>query len=136
LDDQIRTQAIREWLGDHRQSSDLSDEDIDYLASDPPLFFYVLFEAARDMSGKCLGTLGSFILAETLYRALREGNQWASAQGVEIPRAFEELGRVVFGRSELGPAIEECAPDIGTMAGLIAYAAPSPPKPVAQAAYA
>jgi hypothetical protein len=136
LDDQARTREIREWFGDHRQSSDLSDEDMDYLAGDPPLFFYVLFEAARDMSGKRLGTLGSLILAETLYRALREGNQWAPAQGAEIPDAFEELGRVVFGRSGLGPAIEECMPDIGTMAGLIAYVAPSPLESVAQRAYA
>lgn len=41
------------------------------LAEDPPLFFFLLFEAAYgDTRGCRLGVLGSIIVAETLYRAL------------------------------------------------------------------
>ena len=43
------------------------------------------------------------------------------------------MGSRCLRTAEIGPLIEECVPDIGTMAGLIAYVAPSPPKPVAQA---
>ncbi len=124
-DDRERERQIGDWLGRHRLANGLNDEDIGFLASDPPLAFYVLFEAAREMGGRCLGVLGSLILAETLYRALGVGR----AQAPEAPCAFADLARVVLGRAEIGPAIEACVPDIGTMAALIDYVAPSVPGP-------
>jgi len=126
-DDRERERQIGDWLGRHRLASGLSDEDIGFLASDPPLAFYVLFEAAREMDGRRLGILGSVILAETLYRALDVGRS-DRAQGAEAPNAFADLARVVLGRPEIGPAIAACVPDIGTMAALIDYVAPGPPE--------
>ena len=126
LDDRERAREIRDWLGRHRLANGLHEEEIDYLASDPPLAFYVLFEAAREMGGRCLGTLGSLILAETLYRALGARQPDRPTQGTGASSAFEDLAGVVLGRPEIAPAIEECMPDIGTMAALIAYVAPSP----------
>ena len=119
-DDRERERQIGDWLGRHRLANGLNDEDIGYLASDPPLAFYVLFEAAREMEGRRLGVLGSLILAETLYRALGVGQ-------VQAPCAFADLARVVLGRPEVAPAIEACVPDIGTMAALIDYVTPSAP---------
>ncbi len=54
-DDAQRTRKIRDWLGRHRAANGMSDRDIDDLASDPPLSFYVLFEAAHDMGGRRFG---------------------------------------------------------------------------------
>lgn len=49
----------------------LQAEDFATLAEDPPLFFFLLFEAAYgDTRGCKLGVLGSTIVAETLYQAL------------------------------------------------------------------
>ena len=126
-DDRERERQIGDWLGRHRLASGLGDEDIGFLASDPPLAFYVLFEAAREMDGRRLGILGSLILAETLYRALGVGAV-ALRAGVGGAHAFADLARVVLGRPEIAPAIEACVPDIGTMAALIDYVAPGPPE--------
>ena len=85
-DDRERERQIGDWLGRHRLASGLSDEDIGFLASDPPLAFYVLFEAAREMEGRRLGVLGSLILAETLYRALDVGGRMACGGRTRLAR--------------------------------------------------
>ena len=122
-----RERQIGDWLGRHRLASGLNDEDRDFLAADPPLVLYVLFEAAREMEGRRLGVLGSLILAETFYRALGDGAD-ASAQRGDGACAFDELARVVLGRPEIAPVIEACVPDIATMAALIDCVAPSAPQ--------
>jgi Animal haem peroxidase len=122
-----RERQIGDWLARHRLASGLNDEDRDFLAADPPLVLYVLFEAAREMEGRRLGVLGSLILAETFYRALGNGAH-ASAQRADNACAFDELARVVLGRPESAPVIAACVPDIATMAALIDYVAPSAPR--------
>jgi hypothetical protein len=53
---------LREWLGDGLAE----------LAEDPPLPFFVLFEAEHDEDGMRLGLFGSAIVAETMFAALRQ----------------------------------------------------------------
>jgi hypothetical protein len=114
LDDRQRTLRLRAWLSRHRIANGLSEQDIDNLASDPPLFLYVLFEAAHDMDGKRLGVLGSAILAETLYKALRD----ASSSGT-----FQHVCEIAFGRPNRAASIEQCNPKINSMASLISFVA-------------
>ena len=64
----FRAEAIASWL--RQEASPLTDEEITCIAKDPPLGFFVLFEAAFVEQGKCLGPLGSAILAEVLFAAL------------------------------------------------------------------
>ncbi|WP_119422683.1 peroxidase family protein [Desertibaculum subflavum] len=73
----------------------LESGDFATLAEEPPLFFFLLFEAAYgDTRGCRLGVLGSTIVAETLYQAL------AAHAGDYLPDAkmAEVLDRVFGGK--------------------------------------
>jgi hypothetical protein len=106
----------------------MSERDIGVLASDPPLSFYVLFEAAHDMGGRRLGALGSLILAETLYRALRSP-RWSDVPGgTDTGCEFSKLARDVYGQTGCASKIARiasCVPDIKTMPDLLAFLAPT-----------
>lgn len=68
-DPEVRRDLIRTWL---LQEGDLgfTEAELVSLSENPPLAFYVLFEAAVEAGGRTLGTLGSTIVADTLYREL------------------------------------------------------------------
>ncbi|WP_170182105.1 peroxidase family protein [Phreatobacter stygius] len=72
-DRRLRHDAVRTWLS--RNNSDPDSPDIGALAADPPLPFFIRFEAAwggrgGGGEGRHLGLLGSIIVAETIYGAL------------------------------------------------------------------
>jgi hypothetical protein len=73
-----RAAMLRAWLdrapdgcGDEAK---FSPAELGFLAGDPPLFFFVLFEAGHATLGKGarLGPVGSFIVAETMLRNLAD----------------------------------------------------------------
>ncbi len=57
-----RKAALLDWL----RKAEVPEEHATALADDPPLPFYVLFEAEHERGGLSLGTLGSVIVAETI----------------------------------------------------------------------
>ncbi len=65
-----RRAALADWLARDADLSLLAPEDVAALAADPPLPFYILFEAEQEAAGERLGTLGSVLVAETVYGAL------------------------------------------------------------------
>jgi hypothetical protein len=85
----------------------LSATDIERLAKDPPLSFFVLFEAAHQIDaqgrpqlpspgdgipghgGATLGLLGSIIVAETMYGALRQGPRASLAESDWLEREIK-----------------------------------------------
>jgi hypothetical protein len=123
LDDQQRTVRVRAWLSRHRTANGLGEQDIDNIASDPPLFLYILFEAAHDMDGKRLGVLGSIILAETLYKALLDASLSSRGPADRPGGAFEDVCEIAFGQPDRAASIEKCVPKINTMANLISFVA-------------
>lgn len=64
--------GLEQWMRAQRGPgvTHLSDDEIEWLAKDPPLLFFILHEAAEEAEGKHLGTLGSIIVAETLLKQL------------------------------------------------------------------
>jgi hypothetical protein len=65
-------EPLRQWLtNDGNSGVQFEKEDIDRLVDDPPLPFFVLFEAQQAAQGMTLGPIGSIIVAETMYGALR-----------------------------------------------------------------
>ncbi len=113
-DAEPRAEAIKSWLSEPGAGGGLSPGQIDALASDPPLGFFVLFEAAKQADGTRLGTLGSIIVAEVLFQALGPDS------GQALPARLEAASTRYFGRNLLG-----AVPDIRDMSGLIAFAATS-----------
>ena len=58
------THDLRAWL--INGFGDFSDEELDSLVTDPPLLFWILFEAMIQEQGLRFGTLGSLILGDTI----------------------------------------------------------------------
>src|SRR5258708_637192 len=67
-----RVSQIREWLISAPVYGGLTADDIETLSNDPPLPFFILFEAMhqRETRGMCLGPLGSIIVSEVIFGAL------------------------------------------------------------------
>lgn len=70
VDAAARRAALAAWLRRDPVLSLLTETDVEALADEPPLPFYVLFEAEREAAGERLGILGSILVAETIYGAL------------------------------------------------------------------
>ncbi|SLN76093.1 peroxidase family protein [Oceanibacterium hippocampi] len=85
-DSKVRRQAIRARLT-VGEAPTLPARDVETLSKDPPLLFYVLFEAEHLHNGECLGPLGSILLAEVLYGALLATEKQAGQVSGTIARA-------------------------------------------------
>ena len=70
VDRAFRVNQLREWLVAGRAYAALTTEDIETLSNDPPLPFFVLFEAMQQNQGLSLGLLGSIIVSEVIFGAL------------------------------------------------------------------
>lgn len=75
LEDAKQRRSLIEMFLRHREDrkGDFSASDLTALAQDPPLAFFVMFEAIADpgSSGERLGVLGSILVADVLFGALR-----------------------------------------------------------------
>ncbi len=71
--DKTWREDLQRWLEQAAGSAEFQPGDVQSLAADPPLPFFVLFEAEKETGGKTLGILGSIIVAEVLYALLEEG---------------------------------------------------------------
>jgi hypothetical protein len=85
-----RARKIRAWLA----GGCFTDAEIESLSTDPPLAFFVLFEAEATQNGKRLGILGSAIIAEVIAAALTQGEQ-AVENSVEDATLGEIFGATV-----------------------------------------
>jgi hypothetical protein len=77
-----RVAQLREWLSSASAYGGLTPADVETLSNDPPLPFFVLFEAMQqEERGFHLGPLGSIIVAEVIFGALavaRSGQEFGS----------------------------------------------------------
>ncbi len=105
------------WLADPRYRGELTDGDIETLSSDPPLLFFVLFEAAREANGAHLGTLGSIIVAEVFFGALEADKLSLERDNATLKDALRGLAQSVLKR----PDAFAFVPEISSMPELIAF---------------
>jgi len=70
-DREHRIATLRAWLDAGTTVAFTADER-DAIAQDPPLLFYLLFEAAHETDGKSFGTLGSIIVADAFAGSLEQ----------------------------------------------------------------
>jgi hypothetical protein len=120
-DEKERAKAIRDWLGPPKDGS-LQQEDIDTLADDPPLYLFILLEAARDPKslGLRLGVLGSIIVAEVIFKALMLDPLPAEIDSCGLHDSLRRLSISIYGQNYLD---EETVPKIDTMADLVRFTA-------------
>ncbi|MBL8835967.1 MAG: hypothetical protein JNL66_06955 [Alphaproteobacteria bacterium] len=89
------------------------------LSAEPPLPFFVLFEAALDgaAQGRRLGPLGSIIVADTLYGAL----DGARAAGEDPDAPLAETLRAIAARTHGAETALAFIPEIDSMLALIRF---------------
>lgn len=98
-----RRQHVKSWLeSGNPQESPMTPRQIDCVAEDPPLSFYLLLEAELEGNdGTRLGLVGSVIFAEVLFRALELHAKSASAVGRASQSVEHYATKMVF-TSEVG----------------------------------
>jgi hypothetical protein len=76
-----RVSQLRQWLTSAPVYGGLDVDDIETLSNDPPLPFFILFEAMHqpEEKGLRLGPLGSIIVSEVIFGALQ--NESDSLEG-------------------------------------------------------
>jgi len=90
-DQNEREFRIGEWLNSSPYVRFAGDE-LTSLTKDPPLLFFILFEAAYTQAGKKLGILGSTLVADVFFSALK-----ANEHVIEKDPAVTILAQHVFG---------------------------------------
>jgi hypothetical protein len=108
--------ALRQQLGQWTQGFEgVEAGDLDTLAAQPPLPFFVLFEAMAESGGARLGSLGSLIVGDVLYAALADGLLEGDAT-TDLAASVEALNVRLFGTNALASLS-----DLSTMPRLIAF---------------
>lgn len=109
-----RVDQLRVWLASGHAYGALKPEDIETLSNDPPLPFFVLFEAMQQTEGLKLGLLGSIIVSEVIFGALAGDPR--SSGGDALATQLADLSREYY------PAnFFQEVPDISSMAQLVKF---------------
>jgi hypothetical protein len=115
-----RVGVLREWLMSVPTYGGLRSEDIETISNDPPLPFFILFEAMQQeqAAGLHLGPLGSIITAEVIFSALETAR---ASVGYGAGRLNAQLAEV--SRNYYAANVFSEIPDITSMAQLVEFAA-------------
>jgi hypothetical protein len=116
----FRTSQLRDWLASETAYGGLSSEDIETIANDPPLPFFILFEAMQQpqAEGLCLGPLGSIIVSEVIFGALADNELPAGRGASSLAEALAELCREYYPTN-----VFEEVPEIERMDQLVEFTA-------------
>ena len=89
----IASTQLREWLAAAPAYGKLTQEDIETLSNDPPLPFFILFEAMLQpgAEGLRLGPLGSIMVSEVIFGAL--AGDLRSSSGDSLTDQLADLSR-------------------------------------------
>lgn len=119
-DRDYRVRALREWLASVPTYGALRQEDIDTIANDPPLPFFILFEAMhqKGAEGLHLGPLGSIITAEVIFAAIEGARVSLGHDAGTLAAELAEISRNYYEANVFWDV-----PDIASMAHLVEWTA-------------
>jgi hypothetical protein len=93
-------ESISDWLTKQASRSIATPKngDIEQLADDPPIPFFVRFESGQDPSigGKHLGILGSIIVADVIYGILQHDELLGIDGSSDLPQQLTALAKRIF----------------------------------------
>ncbi len=115
-----RVSQISEWLASEPAYGGLTSDDIETLANDPPLPFFILFEAMRQpqAEGQCLGPFGSIIVSEVIFGALERDAIPTRHGAGSLTEALAEVSAEYYPTN-----VFEGVPEIERMDQLVEFAA-------------
>lgn len=111
-----RVNQLREWLAAEPAYGALTAADIETLSNDPPLPFFVLFEAMHQSQAKGLhlGLLGSIIVSEVIFGAL--ASDPPAAVGASLAAQLSSISRKFYLAN-----VFQNIPEISSMAQLVEF---------------
>lgn len=115
---------LRQWLTEKWPvAGGPAAPDLDRLANDPPLPFFVMFEAQHANQGKSLGPIGSIIVAEAVFGALR-----STATGFESNSPLQQkietcVSQIFPEHAGAAPIVAASIGQVSSMPELLAYLA-------------
>jgi hypothetical protein len=113
-----RVDQLRAWLASEPSYGRLTAEDIETLANDPPLPFFILFEAMQQAEGLCLGPLGSIIVSEVIFGALEHNALPAARHADSLAEALAAISAQYYPTN-----VFEDLPEIARMDRLVEFTA-------------
>jgi hypothetical protein len=115
-----RVGQLRQWLASEAAYGGLNSEDIETIANDPPLPFFILFEAMQQprSEGLCLGPLGSIVVSEVIFGALADNELPAGRGASSLTEALAELSAEYYPTN-----VFEEVPEIERMDQLVEFTA-------------
>ena len=119
-DRRYRVSRLREWLASEPTYGGLTSEDIETLANDPPLPFFILFEAMQQpgAEGLGLGPLGSIIVSEVIFGALANEPPSSGRSADSLTEALAEVSAEYYPTN-----VFEEVPEIERMDQLVEFTA-------------
>ncbi|MBV9562110.1 MAG: hypothetical protein JOY90_16935 [Bradyrhizobium sp.] len=119
-DHAYRSAQLRAWLSSAPAYGKLTSEDVETLSNDPPLPFFVLFEAMHQprAEGLHLGPLGSVLVAEVIFAALARARLSAGSAASSLAGELAELSTNYYPINVFAGI-----PDIASMAELVQFTA-------------
>jgi hypothetical protein len=119
-DRSYRVSELRAWLAALPSYGGLSAEDVETLANDPPLPFFILFEAMQQprSEGLHLGPLGSIIVSEVIFGALASSELAAGNRSASLREALAEISAEYYPTN-----VFEAVPEIERMDQLVEFTA-------------
>jgi hypothetical protein len=115
-----RVSQLSAWLAAEPAYGRLSPDDIEAIANDPPLPFFILFEAMQQpqAEGLRLGLLGSIIVSEVIFGALAENKLPAGRNSASLTEALAKLSTEYYPTN-----VFEELPEIKRMDQLVEFTA-------------
>jgi hypothetical protein len=100
------TSANRTWTPDleawlREFPADMSSADVKTLANDPPIPFFVRYEAYRESKGRHLGILGSIVVADIFYSILQRDSIMGIQCSGPLARQLGKLSSLMFDRDDV-----------------------------------
>ena len=88
-----RVSQLRDWLAAEPAYGALTADDIETLSNDPPLPFFILFEAMQQpqAEGLHLGPLGSIIVSEVIFGALADDPRLGRTGAASLAEAARRI---------------------------------------------
>lgn len=95
--------TIAKWLSERANvpGHELCSCDIDTLAADPPIPFFVRYEADHASKGKHLGVLGSIVVADVFYGIFAHDKVLGIDNSQSLTSQLSSLSKVVFDQANI-----------------------------------
>lgn len=98
---------LQNWLQRFQEQTQMSSIDVMTLANDPPIPFFVRYEADRESGGRHLGLFGSIFVADIFYSILQRDSIMGIPCSESLAQQLGKLSSLMFGRDDVFDSVSD-----------------------------